>query len=176
MKPIDSPRQQRRMLLAVGIGTTLEWFDFTLFAIFSLHIAKTFFPAQDQLMSLLATFVTLAVGFVARPLGAFLIGRYADRHGRKKALILTMNMMAAGTVLIALCPGYSVLGYGATVLLVVARIVQGLAAGGEIGSALAYLCESAPVSRRGFLPPSSKSRRRVPFCSVACSRASWQRC
>ncbi|AZC26577.1 MFS transporter [Pseudomonas sessilinigenes] len=150
MKPMDSPRQQRRMLLAVGIGTTLEWFDFTLFAIFSLYIAKAFFPAQDQLMSLLATFVTLAVGFVARPLGAFLIGRYADRHGRKKALILTMNMMAASTVLIALCPGYSMLGYGATVLLVVARIVQGLAAGGEIGSALAYLCEAAPVSRRGF--------------------------
>lgn len=150
MKQFDQPRQHRRVLLAVGIGTTLEWFDFTLFAIFSLHIARTFFPAQDELISLLATFVTLAVGFVARPLGALFIGRYADRHGRKKALILTMNMMATGTFLIALCPGYSVLGYGATVLLVMARIIQGLAAGGEIGSALAYLCESAPISRRGF--------------------------
>lgn len=150
MKQMDPPWQQRRVLLAVGIGTTLEWFDFTLFAIFSLHIAKTFFPAQDELISLLATFVTLAVGFVARPLGAFIIGRYADRHGRKKALILTMNMMAVGTLLIAMCPGYSLLGYGATVLLVIARIIKGLAAGGEIGSALAYLCESAPISRRGF--------------------------
>lgn len=119
-------RKRRKLVLAVSVGAALEWFDFTLFAIFALQIAAAFFPASDPLMSLLASYLALAVGFVARPLGALLMGRYADRQGRKAALTLSIMLMGAGTLIIAVCPTYETIGWWAPLSIVVARILQGL--------------------------------------------------
>lgn len=163
-------RERARLLVAVSVGAALEWFDFTLFAIFALQIAAAFFPASDPLMSLVASYLTLGVGFVARPLGALLMGRYADRHGRKAALTLSIMLMGAGTLIIAVCPTYAVIGWLAPLSVIVARVLQGIAAGGEIGGALAYLVETAPAHRRGLFASSQQggASRIVPIVRPEC--------
>ena len=138
-----------RAIVATSIGNMLEWYDFTVYALFAGYIAGNFFPGDDPGTRLVKTFLVFGLGFVARPLGAVLIGNFGDRAGRKAALTLTILLMAAGTAIIALSPTYASIGLGAPVLLLLGRVLQGFSAGGEVGGATAYLLESAQVAQRG---------------------------
>src|SRR4030088_3542905 len=129
----------------------LEWYDFTVYALFAGYIAGNFFPGDDPNTRLLKTFLVFGLGFVVRPLGAVLIGNFGDRAGRKAALTLTILLMAAGTGIIAFAPTYAAIGLGAPLLLLVGRVLQGFSAGGEVGGATAFLAENAPPERRGVV-------------------------
>ena len=144
-------RTARRAALAAGIGSTLEWYDLVTYGYLAALIGHAFFPSGDATASLLAAFATFGVGFLARPLGGLVFGAYADRFGRKASLTLTMLMMATVTGLVGVMPTYATWGKAAPALLVLARIIQGLSAGGEGTTALAYLVEWAPVGRRGLV-------------------------
>jgi MHS family proline/betaine transporter-like MFS transporter len=148
---IPNPRQSvGRAVVAATIGNMLEWYDFTIYAAFAVPISKTFFPADSEVVSLLLGLVTFGLGFVARPFGAAFLGGYADRRGRRDALSLTILLMAFGTGIIALCPGYDRIGIAAPVIILLARLIQGFSAGGEIGGAVSTLVEHAPPARRGL--------------------------
>jgi len=145
------PRQTvGRAVVAATVGNMLEWYDFTIYAAFALPISKAFFPADNEVVSLLLSFVTFGLGFVARPFGAAFLGGYADRKGRRNALSLTILLMALGTAIIALCPGYDRIGLAAPIVIILARLIQGFSAGGEIGGAISTLVEHAPPNRRGL--------------------------
>lgn len=141
--------KQWRVIVAASIGNALEWFDFAIYGFFAATIGKLFFPAESETASLLLAFATFGVAFVMRPVGAVVIGSYADRKGRKAALTLSIMLMMIGTAIIALLPTYETIGLAAPILLTLARLVQGLSAGGEFGSATALLAEQDP-HRRGF--------------------------
>jgi len=145
-----SPAEIRRAVIASVIGNGLEWFDFLIYAFFARTIANHFFPASTPTASLLLTFGTFAVGFVVRPLGGIVLGIYADRAGRQKALALLILMMAAGTLIVGLTPSFATIGLAAPLLIVAARVIQGLSVGGEFASAAAMLVELAPPGRRMF--------------------------
>jgi MFS transporter, MHS family, proline/betaine transporter len=138
-----------RAIVATSIGNMLEWYDFTVYALFAGYIAANFFPGDDENTGRIKTFLFFGLGFVVRPLGAILIGNFGDRAGRKAALTLTILLMAAGTAFIAFSPTFATIGIGAPLLLLIGRILQGFSAGGEIGGATAYLLESADPSQRG---------------------------
>lgn len=137
-----------RIIIACSLGNALEWFDFVAYAMFATVIAKLYFPTGNDLTSLLATFATFAVGFVMRPIGAVLLGSYGDRAGRKAALTATIMLMAVGTGMIAVTPTFDQIGIIAPILIVTARMIQGLSAGGEIGGAISFLLEHAPKEKR----------------------------
>ncbi|WP_082744134.1 MULTISPECIES: MFS transporter [unclassified Burkholderia] len=139
----------RRNVAAVALGNAVEFFDFGAYATFAVMIGHAFFPAKSPFVSLLLSVSVFGLGFVVRPLGALVIGAYADRAGRKPAMMLTLVMMAVGTGAIAVLPGYETIGVAAPILLVVTRLVQGLAWGGEAGPATTYILEAAPPGRRG---------------------------
>jgi MHS family proline/betaine transporter-like MFS transporter len=139
-----------RAIIATSIGNMLEWYDFTVYALFAGYIAGNFFPGDDPGMRLLKTFLVFGLGFVVRPLGAILIGEFGDRAGRKAALTFTILLMAAGTGIIAFSPTYADIGIGAPILLLLGRVLQGFSAGGEVGGATAYLLESADPKQRGL--------------------------
>jgi MFS transporter, MHS family, proline/betaine transporter len=141
---------RRRAVIAATIGNTLEWYDFLVYGFLSLTIAKLFFPTGDELSSLLLAVATFGVGFVMRPIGAIVLGVYADRVGRKAALTLTIALMALGTALVTFAPTYDAIGIWAPLAIVAARLVQGFSCGGELGGATAILVESAPEGRRGL--------------------------
>jgi MHS family proline/betaine transporter-like MFS transporter len=146
-----NPRQSvGRAVFAATVGNMLEWYDFTIYAAFAVPISKNFFPADSEVVSLVLGFVTFGLGFIARPFGAAVLGGYADRRGRRDALSLTILLMALGTGIIALCPGYNRIGVAAPVIVLVARLIQGFSAGGEIGGAVSTLVEHAPPARRGL--------------------------
>ena len=147
---IASPRLTR-IILATVIGNGFVAYDFTVWGFSAAVIGRLFFPAHDAGASLLLSLATFGAGFVMRPLGAVLIGRYADRRGREAGMRLSIGLMAAGTWLIACLPTHAAIGASATVLIVFARLLQGLAAGGEIGPASALLMESVPYERRCFI-------------------------
>jgi MHS family proline/betaine transporter-like MFS transporter len=128
----------------------LEWYDFIVYAFFAVYIAQNFFPNNDPSVDLLKAFLAFGLGFVIRPLGAIVIGVYGDRAGRKAALVLTIMTMAVGTLLIAVAPTYAAIGFGAPLMLVSGRVLQGFSAGGEIGGAAAFLVEHAPPNRKGI--------------------------
>ncbi|MFJ9174405.1 MFS transporter [Streptomyces sp. NPDC102360] len=132
------------------LGNLIEWYDWFAYATFSVYFAPVFFPEGSQTAQLLSTAVVFAVGFLMRPLGGWLLGAYADRFGRRRALTLSVLLMSAGSLVIALSPGHDVIGLWAPALLVVARLAQGLSVGGEFGSSASYLSEVAPPGRRGF--------------------------
>ncbi len=146
----QSLADSRRAVSAAVVGNVLEWYDFAVYGYLATIIAKNFFPAGDDVAALLATFAAFGVGFVIRPLGGIVIGRIGDVKGRKVALILTILLMAVGTVLIGLIPTYSTIGVLAPILLVAARLMQGFSAGGEWGGSTAFIVEWAPADRRGF--------------------------
>ncbi|MFF8787163.1 MFS transporter [Streptomyces sp. NPDC015125] len=148
-KPLGKSRA-RRAVLAATAGNTLEWFDLTTYGFFAVSISKAFFPAGDPAVSLMLAFGTFGVSYLVRPLGALVLGTFADRTGRKAALLLTIRLMMIGTLLIAVMPTYKTIGLAAPVLILVARLLQGFSAGGEFGSATAFLAEQAP-DRRGFM-------------------------
>lgn len=131
------------------IGNTLEWFDILVYAYFVKHIAANFFPAEDQAISLLLAYGTFGLSFVARPLGAIVLGRIADKSGRRTALVYASALMGLGTLVIALLPSYAAIGIAAPCLLLIARMIQGFSVGGEFGSATAYLAEQSD-GRRAF--------------------------
>lgn len=140
----------RRAVIAAIVGNTLEWYDFAVYGFFALTLAKLFFPAGDPTVSLLLTVATFGVGFIMRPIGALVLGTLADRRGRKVALSLTILLMALGTAMIGLAPTYATAGAWAPAIIVLARLIQGFSAGGEIGGATAFLVEHAPPARRGL--------------------------
>lgn len=140
----------RRAVGAAVMGNLLEWYDFAVYGYLATVIAKKFFAPGDELAALLSTFATFGVGFVVRPLGGIVIGRMGDVQGRKAALMLTIFLMAAGTVLIGLIPDYATIGAWAPALLVFARLLQGFAAGGEWGGSTAFIVEWAPQNQRGL--------------------------
>lgn len=142
--------ERRRQLAAACIGNVLEYYDFVVYAYLATTIGHKFFPSDNETAGLLATFAAFGVGFLARPLGGVVIGRLGDRKGRKAALLITIFGMALGTVGIGLLPTYETVGLLAPVLLVLMRLIQGLAAGGEWGGATAFIVESAPEGRRGL--------------------------
>ena len=148
--PVLSPRQRLRSIFSGSVGNLVEWYDWYVYAAFSLYFAKTFFPQGDQNSQLLNTAAIFAVGFLMRPLGGWLLGRYADRHGRKAALMLSVLMMCGGSLIITFTPGYASIGIFAPILLVVARLLQGLSVGGEYGTSATYLSEMATREHRGF--------------------------
>ena len=139
-----------RSILAAAAGNVLEWYDFTVYAYMAPYIAAKFFPGDDPVAGLLAVFATFGLGFVIRPLGGILIGRFGDLKGRKAALLLTIILMAVGTAGIGLVPGRDTVGALAPWLLVFCRLLQGFSAGGEWGSSTAFIYEWAPKGRRGF--------------------------
>ncbi|WP_406689989.1 MFS transporter [Saccharopolyspora sp. ID03-671] len=143
-------RAQRKAIVAGTIGNTVEWVDWALYSIFAKIISQEFFPGGDEAVALLSTLAVFAVGFVMRPIGAAVLGGYADRHGRKKGLTLTVGLMAGASFVIALTPGYDAIGLFAPLVLLLARLLQGFSAGGEFGSSSAFLVESAAAGRRAF--------------------------
>lgn len=145
-----APSQRRRAIIATVIGNGLEWFDFTVYSFFAVIIAKLFFPTGNDLTSLLLAVATFGVGFVMRPVGGIILGVYADRVGRKAALSMTILLMALGTTIIGLAPTYEQIGLFAPMLIVIARLMQGFSAGGEMGGATAFLTEYAPEKQRAF--------------------------
>ncbi|MEW1981310.1 MFS transporter [Citricoccus sp. NPDC079358] len=139
-----------RDLVAVNIGNALEWFDWNIYAIFAPFFAAQFFRAEDPVSSLLSTLAVFAVGFLMRPVGGWLFGRLADDKGRKFSLTLAILLASFGSLLIAVAPTFDAIGVWAGVVLLVARLIQGLSHGGETGSAFTYLAEIAPQDKRGF--------------------------
>ena len=144
-----TPSMRRRVIAGTTIGNALEFFDFTVFTFLMLVIGPLFFPAASGYGQLLLTTATFGVGFLMRPVGGMLIGSYADRHGRRAAMTLTLWLMGLGCGLIALAPTYAQMGIAGPVIMVLARLIQGFAAGGEVGASTTLLVEHAPP-RRGF--------------------------
>ncbi|MBY0791103.1 MFS transporter [Corynebacterium pseudokroppenstedtii] len=136
--------------IAGAIGVLVHWFDWAIYAYLASTISHVFFPEQSDTAALLSVFAIFAVAFFVRPLGSVIFGHIGDTLGRKRTLSLVIIMMAAGTLLIGLLPSYSTIGIWSPILLVAARIIQGIAAGGEFGSAAAFLAEYSPRHRRGF--------------------------
>ncbi|WP_104201474.1 MFS transporter [Cryobacterium sp. Y29] len=143
------PASPFRIIAAACVGNALEWYDIAIYSFFAVYIARVFFPTQDPALSLILALGTFAVSFLIRPLGALVLGSYADRAGRKPALTLSLGLMVVGTLLICIMPSYAAIGVLAPIGILVARLVQGFAAGGEFGSATAMMVEHLP-GRRGF--------------------------
>ena len=145
-----SPVSRLRSIVSGSIGNLVEWYDWYAYSAFALYFAPVFFPSGDTTAKLLNTAAIFAVGFLMRPLGAWLLGAYADRHGRRAALLLSVQLMAGGSLLIAATPGYARIGVAAPALLLLARLVQGISVGGEYGTSATYLSEMAGMRHRGF--------------------------
>ncbi|MCS3466512.1 MHS family alpha-ketoglutarate permease-like MFS transporter [Pseudomonas sp. JUb42] len=139
-----------KSIFSGSVGNMVEWYDWYVYAAFSLYFAKAFFPKGDSTAQLLNTAAIFAVGFLMRPIGGWLMGLYADRKGRKAALMASVLLMCFGSLVIALTPSYETIGVGAPILLVLARLMQGLSVGGEYGTSATYLSEMATKERRGF--------------------------
>lgn len=148
--PVLTPQQRLRAIFGGSVGNLVEWYDWYVYSAFALYFAHAFFPAGDQTAQLLNSAAIFAVGFLMRPVGGWLMGRYADRHGRKSGLTFSVLLMCAGSLIIALTPGYATIGVAAPILLVVARLLQGLSVGGEYGASATYLSEMATRKHRGF--------------------------
>lgn len=139
----------RHVVVAATIGNVLEWFDFVIYGFLAVTISQVFFPTGDPTVSLLVTFGAFGLAYLVRPLGAIFVGSYADKHGRKAGLTLSIAMMMLGTTLMALTPGYAAIGMAAPILITLARLLQGFSVGGEFGSSVAFLMEHGS-QRRGF--------------------------
>jgi MHS family citrate/tricarballylate:H+ symporter-like MFS transporter len=154
-------------VLRVTSGNFLEMYDFFLYGFYATYIAKTFFPAKDEYASLMLTFVTFGAGFLMRPLGAILLGSYIDRIGRRKGLLLTLTIMASGTVLVAFVPGYATIGYAAPLLVLAGRLLQGFSAGVELGGVSVYLSEMATPGNKGFFVSWQSASQQVAIMFAA---------
>ena len=138
-----------RTLVAASIGNAIEWYDWTIYVTFSIFFATQIFPKENAALALISTLATYALAFFFRPLGGWLLGRFADLRGRRTAMMLTILLMACGSLAIGLLPTFALVGWLAPVLLLLARIAQGMSLGGEVSNASAYLAEIAPPERRG---------------------------
>jgi MFS transporter, MHS family, citrate/tricarballylate:H+ symporter len=139
-----------RKVTAVGVGNALEFYDFLTFSFFAIQIGRCFFPESQTSHGLLYSLATFGIGFLTRPLGGIVIGTYGDRAGRKPAMVLSFGLMGAAILGLALTPSYAQIGIAAPILLVMFRLIQGFALGGEVGPSTAFLVEAAPPHRRGF--------------------------
>jgi MHS family proline/betaine transporter-like MFS transporter len=147
---VPTSSDSRRAVSAAVIGNVLEWYDFGVYGFVAVIIGKNFFPGTDEVTQLLSAFLTFGLGFLARPVGGIVIGRMGDTHGRKAALMLTIFLMACGTVLIGILPTYATIGVAAPALLLLARLMQGFSTGGEWGGSTAFIVEWAPRDKRGL--------------------------
>ncbi|BFN29209.1 MAG: MFS transporter [Gammaproteobacteria bacterium HGW-Gammaproteobacteria-9] len=141
---------RKNQVLAAVIGNALEWYDFIVFGFLAVVISRLFFPAESEYSALLMATATFGVGFFMRPIGGVLLGIYADRKGRKAALQLIISLMTLSIAMIAFAPPFAAIGIAAPLLIVLARLMQGFATGGEFASATSFLIESAPANRRGL--------------------------
>ncbi|MDB6095118.1 MAG: citrate-proton symporter [Verrucomicrobia bacterium] len=148
--PANERRAKIGAVIRVASGNFLEMYDFIVYGYYAAYIAKAFFPAHSEFASLMLSLVTFGAGYLMRPVGAIWLGAYIDRKGRKKGLILTLGLMAIGTLTIALTPSYAVIGLAAPVIVVIGRLLQGLSAGVELGGVSVYLAEIATPGARGF--------------------------
>jgi MFS family permease len=147
---MTSTKEIRKVILASSLGTLIEWYDFYIFGSLATVIASQFFPKTDPTAALLSTLGTFAAGFVVRPFGALVFGRIGDLIGRKYTFLLTLILMGTSTFAIGLIPGYDSIGFAAPIIILLLRLVQGLALGGEYGGAATYVAEHAPPGRRGY--------------------------
>jgi MFS transporter, MHS family, citrate/tricarballylate:H+ symporter len=139
-----------RFAIAVAtVGSALEWYDFLIYAFFSIQIGHAFFPSHDPYTSLMLSLTTFGAGFITRPIGGIIVGTFADRVGRRPALMLSLTLMGASILFLAFLPSYNTIGIAAPLLAVVARMVQGFSFGGQVGTTTAYLLETAPLGARG---------------------------
>jgi MFS family permease len=146
----EAPEIKRHHLIAAVTGNALEFYDFTTYAFFAVQIGRAFFPGATDMDKLLLSLATFGAGFASRPFGGLLIGRYADRVGRRPAMLLSFSLMGGAILALALVPSYASIGIAAPLLVILARLVQGFALGGEIGPTTAFLIEAAPVGARGL--------------------------
>ncbi|MDB4924626.1 MFS transporter [Mucilaginibacter sp.] len=149
---ILTPTTAHRIKSIIGgsLGNLVEWYDWYVYTAFSLYFSAAFFPKSSELVQLLNTSGIFAIGFLMRPIGGWVMGTYADRNGRKTALTLSVMLMSVGSLLIAVTPGYKQIGIAAPIILLLARIIQGLSVGGEYGTSATYLSEMATKKHRGF--------------------------
>jgi MFS transporter, MHS family, alpha-ketoglutarate permease len=143
-------QQRLRSIFGGSVGNLVEWYDWYTYSALSIYFAEVFFPAADQTSQLLNAAAGFGVGFIMRPIGAFVLGRFADRRGRKPALTLSVTLMCLGSLVIAVSPGYETIGVAAPVVLVLARLLQGFSVGGEYGTSATYMSEMATPTTRGF--------------------------
>lgn len=165
--PVGNSRVNTRAIVAATVGNAFEFYDFLAYAAFAGVIGRAFFPSSSSSTSLLLSVATFGVGFVARPLGSVIIGAFADRYGRRPAMTMTMALMALGSGLIGILPTFDRIGVAAPLLLVVARLIQGFSAGGEMGSATSLLVESAPPNRVAFFGSLQLSSQNMGFLAAA---------
>ena len=144
------PALSKTSVAAAIAGNVLEFYDFTTYSFFAVMIGEAYFPSKDPFISLMLSLAAFGVGFVTRPVGGFVIGAYADRAGRKPAMMLTVTLMAIGMLVIALTPTYASIGVWAPIVVLLARLIQGFALGGEVGPATSFLIEAAPPDQRGL--------------------------
>ena len=145
-----SPQMRRKAATLATLGNVMEWYDFTVYGFLAVYIAATFFPSDDPIVSLLSAFAVFAVGFIARPLGALILGPIVDKRGRKSVMLLSMLLMSLGSLFIGIAPGYLTAGAFGAVLVVTGRLLQGFSAGGEFGSSAVFLVEWASEAKRGL--------------------------
>lgn len=170
-RALRAPSERRakvRAAFIVSSGNFLEMFDFMVYGYYAAAIAKAYFPSSDEFASLMASFAAFGAGFLMRPLGALLLGAYVDRHGRRKGLLLTLCLMAIGTLSIAVMPTYARIGVAAPLFVLIGRLVQGLSAGVEVGGVSVYLSEIATPGRKGFYVSwqSASQQAAVAFAGV----------
>ena len=144
------PTSIRSVILASSVGTLIEWYDFYIFGSLATVIANQFFPKTNPTAALLSTLATFAAGFIVRPFGALVFGRLGDLIGRKYTFLLTLIIMGGSTFAIGLIPSYEKIGFFAPIIVLLLRLLQGLALGGEYGGAATYVAEHAPEHRRGY--------------------------
>lgn len=160
-------RSNISMVVRVTSGNFLEMFDFFLFGFYAVYLSKAFFPVTNEFASLLLTFMTFGAGFLMRPLGAIFLGAYIDRVGRRKGLIVTLALMALGTVLIAFVPSYQTIGLFAPFLVLLGRLLQGFSAGAEVGGVSVYLAEMASKGNKGFYVSWQSASQQVSIMAAA---------
>jgi metabolite-proton symporter len=150
LDPSVSERPKLGAVLRVASGNFLEMYDFIVYGYYAVYIGKTFFPAASEFASLMLSLMTFGAGYLMRPIGAIVLGAYIDRKGRRQGLIVTLGLMAVGTLTIAATPSYATIGLAAPIIVVIGRLLQGLSAGVELGGVSVYLAEIATPGRRGF--------------------------
>jgi MFS family permease len=158
-----------RSIVRVASGNFLEMYDFMVFGYYAAAIGQAFFPPGDAYLSLMRSLMTFGAGFLMRPLGAVILGAYADRHGRRAGLLLTLGLMSVGILSIACTPGYATLGLAAPVLVLMGRLLQGFSAGMELGGVSVYLAEIAPPGRKGFYVSWQSASQQVAVMVAALS-------
>ena len=161
------PKSRAKAIMQVASGNVLEMYDFMVFGFYAAAIGKTFFPSSDPTAKLMLALATFGAGFLMRPLGALILGSYVDRIGRKKGLIVTLGLMAIGTLIVTITPGYAAIGFAAPLLILAGRLIQGFSAGVELGSTSVYLSEIAGPHNKGFIVSFQSASQQLAVMAAA---------